>query len=96
MAMSFRKSLYSLLVTVVVVVTAVQVPLNSGFEDGLIQAASAFDPFDAALFTPIEDLSLLTTDTFTTLTHPAFPRYNVRIKRSDWCDGTVRYAPFIT
>ena len=27
---------------------------------------------------------------FTTLTHPAFPEYGVRIKQSKFCDGTVR------
>ena len=26
------------------------------------------------------------------LSHPAFPRHSIRIKRSDFCDGTVGYA----
>lgn len=52
---------------------------------------NSFEPYDSGLFSPLEDLSLLSTSTFTTLDHPAFPNYNVRIKRStDFCDGTVK------
>ena len=51
-----------------------------------------FDPFDASLFTPVETLSVLSTEQFTTLAHPAFPKHSVRIKKSDWCDGSVRYV----
>ena len=46
--------------------------------------------YDAGLFTPVENLGVLSTTEFTTLAHPAFPKYNVRIKKSDFCDGTVR------
>ena len=49
-----------------------------------------FDSYDAELFAPLEDLSLLSTTEFTTLGHPAFPKYDVRIKKSNFCDGTVR------
>ena len=52
--------------------------------------ANAFDNYDAGLFSPMEDLSLLSTQEFTTLGHPLFPNYNVRIKKSDFCDGSVR------
>ncbi|KAH9939580.1 Alpha/Beta hydrolase protein [Amylocystis lapponica] len=45
--------------------------------------------YDAGLFTPVEELSVLSTSEFTTLAHPAFPSYDVRIKKSSWCDGTV-------
>lgn len=51
---------------------------------------SAFDSYDAGLFSPMEDLGLLSTSEFTTLGHPLFPNYNVRIKKSDFCDGSVR------
>lgn len=88
--MSLWKSLCGLLISVVVVVNAVQYPFNS-FKTSA-PAPAPFDPFDAALFTPIEQLSLLSTNQFTYLAHPAFPKYNVRIKKSDWCDGTVKYA----
>ncbi|KAK0205914.1 serine carboxypeptidase [Desarmillaria ectypa] len=47
------------------------------------------DAYDAGLFTPLEDLSLLSYSEFTTLSHPAFPKYSVRIKKTDFCDGTV-------
>ena len=55
-----------------------------------------FAPYDAGLFTPVEDLGVLSTTEFTTLAHPAFPKYNVRIKKSDFCDGTVRYVAHIS
>ena len=63
-------------------VHASQVPL------GNLNAKS--ESYDAGLFAPLEDLGVLSATEFTTLAHPAFPKYNVRIKRSDFCDGTVR------
>ena len=39
---------------------------------------------------PLEDLSLLSAVDYTHLSHGAFPNYNVRIKKSDFCDGSVR------
>ncbi|KAI0933476.1 hypothetical protein AcV5_005612 [Taiwanofungus camphoratus] len=50
---------------------------------------TGLETYDAELFTPLEDLSLLSTSEYTALRHPAFPNYNVRIKKSDFCDGTV-------
>ena len=47
---------------------------------------------ETALFTPLEDLSLLSTNEFTTLTHYIFPKHSVRIKKSDFCDGTVKWV----
>jgi len=46
--------------------------------------------YDDGMFSPVEDLSVLSTEQFTTLGHPLFPNYDVRIKKSDFCDGTVR------
>ncbi|TCD62999.1 hypothetical protein EIP91_006091, partial [Steccherinum ochraceum] len=52
--------------------------------------ASNLEGYDSGLFSPFEDLKLLSTSEFTTLGHPAFPKYSVRIKKStDFCDGTV-------
>ena len=48
--------------------------------------------YDDGLFTPFEDLHALSTTEFTTLSHPLFPNYGVRIKESDFCDGTVKYV----
>jgi carboxypeptidase C (cathepsin A) len=45
--------------------------------------------YDDGLFTPVEHLSTLSADSFTALSHPVFPNYSVRIKKSDFCDGTV-------
>ncbi|KAF8632418.1 hypothetical protein AX17_004859 [Amanita inopinata Kibby_2008] len=56
----------------------------------------AQDTYDAGLFTPLEDLSVLSSDAYTQMTHPAFPRHAVRIKKSDFCDGSVRsYTGYI-
>ncbi|KAI0071137.1 serine carboxypeptidase [Panus rudis PR-1116 ss-1] len=57
----------------------------------------AFEGYDEGLFSPMEDLSLLSSDSFTTLTHPVFPKYSVRVKKStDFCDGTVNaYTGYI-
>lgn len=52
---------------------------------------TGFESYDEGLFNPIENLNVLSTDSFTTLTHPVFPQYSVRIKKStDFCDGTVK------
>jgi hypothetical protein len=42
------------------------------------------------LFTPVESLSSLSDNAFTTMGHPFFPRYSVRIKKSQFCDKTVK------
>ena len=64
-------------------VGAAQQPLS-------VNSANTFGTsYDAGLFSPMEDLNLLSTAEFTTLNHPFFPNYNVRIKKSDFCDGTV-------
>ncbi|KAI3611512.1 hypothetical protein WG66_002067 [Moniliophthora roreri] len=36
------------------------------------------------------DLDTLSDDNYTVLKHPEFPSYNVRIKKSRFCDGTVQ------
>lgn len=45
--------------------------------------------YDAGLFTPLGDLSAVLTTTYTVLEHPLFPHHSVRIKKSNFCDGTV-------
>jgi carboxypeptidase C (cathepsin A) len=48
------------------------------------------------LFTPVESLSSLSDNAFTTMGHPFFPRYSVRIKKSQFCDKTVNsYTGYI-
>ncbi|PPQ70716.1 hypothetical protein CVT24_000832 [Panaeolus cyanescens] len=53
--------------------------------------------YDDGLLNPLEDLSLLSQSDFTTLQHPQFPRYSVRIKKSStFCDPTVQsYTGYI-
>lgn len=41
-------------------------------------------------FRPFEDLNTISDSTYAVLGHPKFPKYNVRIKKSNFCDGTVR------
>ncbi len=52
--------------------------------------SEAFASYDDGLLTPLGDLSLLSSSEYTTLTHPVFPRYSVRVKQSDFCDGAVQ------
>ncbi|OSX56451.1 hypothetical protein POSPLADRAFT_1160107 [Postia placenta MAD-698-R-SB12] len=54
-----------------------------------ISNVDAFTDYDAGLFTPLEDLTYVLSGEFTSLNHPTFPKYSVRIKKSDFCDGTV-------
>ncbi|KAF9467031.1 serine carboxypeptidase [Collybia nuda] len=52
--------------------------------------------YDEGLFTPFESLSLLSETEFTNIQHPVFPHYNVRIKKSHFCDPTVNsYTGYI-
>ena len=48
--------------------------------------------YDDGLVTPLESLSLLSSNEFSTLKHPLYPRHSVRIKKSQFCDGTVGYV----
>ncbi|TFK38772.1 serine carboxypeptidase [Crucibulum laeve] len=54
------------------------------------------DAYDHGLFSPMEDLSALSETSFTTLAHPFFPHYSVRVKKSPVCDETVKsYTGYI-
>ena len=71
----------------IVSVGAAQQPLGSR----LPIVNNVFGSYDDGLFAPLEDLNLLSADSFTTLTHPVFPKHSIRIKKSsDFCDGTVK------
>lgn len=61
-------------------------------QQGVSSDRLAGDQYDAGLFTPLGDLSALSTDVYTILSHPFFPNYNVRIKKSHFCDGTVGWV----
>jgi cathepsin A (carboxypeptidase C) len=57
---------------------------------------SGYEAYNDGLFSPAEDLSILSESEFTTLGHPAFPRYSVRVKKSSFCDETVKsYTGYI-
>ncbi|KAF9444146.1 alpha/beta-hydrolase [Macrolepiota fuliginosa MF-IS2] len=53
--------------------------------------------YDDGLFSPLEDLSFVSSEVHTTLTHPGFPKHSVRIKKSHvFCDETVNsYTGYI-
>ncbi|KAI0367259.1 serine carboxypeptidase [Pilatotrama ljubarskyi] len=56
----------------------------------------AFSRYDEGMFTPLGDLSALSSTDFTRLEHPAFPRYAVRVKQSTFCDGKAQaYTGYI-
>ncbi|KAF8168513.1 alpha/beta-hydrolase [Crassisporium funariophilum] len=62
----------------------------------ILQVPNSYQSYDHGLFKPAEDLSILSETEFTTLSHPAFPRYGVRIKKSTFCDETVKsYTGYI-
>ncbi|KAJ7122654.1 serine carboxypeptidase [Mycena crocata] len=44
---------------------------------------------DVNAFTPTGTLDILSETSFTSLGHPSFPQYGVRIKKSNFCDETV-------
>ncbi|KAJ7055889.1 serine carboxypeptidase [Mycena amicta] len=47
-------------------------------------------------FHPLGSLSAVSSSGFSTLEHPAFPHHGVRIKKSDFCDGSVNaYTGYI-
>lgn len=43
----------------------------------------------------MEDMNALSETDFSVLSHPIFPNYNVRIKKSPFCDDTVKFVPGI-
>ncbi|RPD57086.1 serine carboxypeptidase [Lentinus tigrinus ALCF2SS1-6] len=58
--------------------------------------SSPSTPYNEGLFTPVEDLHILSTSEYTSLRHPSLPQYNVRIKQSQFCDGEVQaYTGYI-
>ncbi|KAI0354044.1 hypothetical protein OH77DRAFT_1521979 [Trametes cingulata] len=63
---------------------------------GDVARQTAFNAYDAGLFTPLGDLSALSPTQFTRLAHPAFPHHSVRVKESRFCDEEVRaYTGYI-
>ncbi|OCH92452.1 serine carboxypeptidase [Obba rivulosa] len=52
-------------------------------------ASAASDVYNAGPFIPLGSLSAISSAEFTILEHPLFPRHSVRIKQSNFCDGTV-------
>ena len=56
--------------------------------------SAPFQTYDTGLFAPLESLDLVSSDTFTVLSHPFFPKHSVRIKQlSGFCDTIARWVP---
>ncbi|KAJ7039097.1 serine carboxypeptidase [Mycena alexandri] len=56
----------------------------------------SWDKYDEGLFTPLGNLSLLSETQFTSLKHPVYPHHGVRIKKTSFCDESVRaYTGYI-
>lgn len=70
---------------------ASQTPLgpSAGHQPRLANVETTYDD---DLFTPLESLEFVSESSFTTLEHPGFPKHRVRIKKSKFCDGTVKYV----
>ena len=67
-----------------------QMQARAGAIDELIASGALDDQISIGGGDDIDrELAALSSSDFTTLGHPAFPNYDVRIKKSDFCDGTV-------
>ena len=54
---------------------------------------NSFEPYGAGSFVPVGDLHALSANEFTSLSHPTFPDYVVRIKEAPgFCNDTVKYV----
>jgi hypothetical protein len=59
-------------------------------------AASEVDMHAAAAFTPaVRSFDALSESAYSVLTHPAYPRHSVRVKKSKFCDGGVECVLFL-
>ncbi|KAJ7086299.1 Alpha/Beta hydrolase protein [Mycena crocata] len=71
---------------------ASQTVFRSPFAPGIPRVSA----YDDGLFSPMEDMNALSETEFSVLSHPVFPNYNVRIKKSPFCDDTVKsYTGYI-
>ncbi|KAF9240280.1 serine carboxypeptidase [Melanogaster broomeanus] len=100
MFLSLRAQGLSLLSLAIVSSASTQAFLGSKQPTTVTKPFASSNPYaaryDDGLFTPVEHLSTLSVDAFTALSHPVFPNYSVRIKKSDFCDGTVNaYTGYI-
>ncbi|KAI0033637.1 serine carboxypeptidase [Vararia minispora EC-137] len=67
----------------------------TGAENPLSIPANAYGS-DHETFTRVGSLEAVSSDTFTTFSHPLFPAYSARIKETDFCDPTVKsYTGYI-
>lgn len=64
--------------------------LSAWSRAGAVQAVFSTTADPGQPFAPVGTLDVLSETSFTALTHPEFPNYGVRIKKSNFCDEGVK------
>ena len=62
--------------------------------DRVLQASSKLTSHHVANITTMHLSSIATGEGYTTLSHPRYPAHQVRVKKTDFCDPTVKYVPY--
>ena len=89
-------AILSVLVLFVVCVFSVENVVGSDWEfesesSGNLVGGGQVRPVQEVLvLNPLLNPNTISDSTYAVLGHPKFPKYNVRIKKSHFCDGTVR------
>ena len=90
---------FSKICLLLVSLVPVAVSTNTRYQDpygaGVLNAASSLSDnlgFNNAPKSTINLLSSIGDSEYTALTHPRFPNHRVRIKKSNFCDPTVKLA----
>ncbi|TFK38756.1 serine carboxypeptidase [Crucibulum laeve] len=75
---------------------SVETSVTATHHRGIVQDQATFNHGVDSTSTRIEDLSQLSENLFSELKHPSFPRHSVRIKKTRFCDETVKaYTGYI-
>lgn len=92
---------FSKICLLIAFLSPVAVTANAWYQDhygaGVLNAASSLPDnldFDNAPESTINHLSSIRDSEYTALTHPRFPNHRVRIKKSNFCDPTVKLVLF--
>lgn len=92
MVISAICGLVALLATVVVSTNAwYQNPYLTGLQAALNAPVLSLDPNNAPKST-INNLSSIGHSDFAAFTHPGFPSHRIRVKKTNFCDPTVKLA----
>ena len=64
---------------------------NSVAQSGIDQVSLSGQDAVAGTAAKLDLASIGNTDAFTVLTHPNFPAHQLRVKKTNFCDPTVKY-----